>query len=116
MEVNKPSNSQERIKELMKYFSVTQTDISKATGIGRSSISNYVLGIREPKQDSVYLISKAYNVDPVWLMGFDVPMFKSEFADALDVIKEHDEDKAILIAYHKADDVTKEMVRRILGL
>ena len=112
----KPSCSQERLKYLMDHFQINQTELSKRTGVGRSAIANYISGLREPKQKALYDLCKPFNVDPVWLMGFDVPMFRSEFADALDVIKEREEDKELLNAYHRADDITKEMVRRILGM
>ena len=37
-------------------------------------MSEYLSGLYEPKQDKIYLMAQALNVDPVWLMGFDVPM------------------------------------------
>lgn len=112
----KVSNSQERIKYILEYYNLSIPELAKATGLGSTAIYNYVKGIREPKQKAIASICITYNIDPVWLMGFDVPMFKSEFSDALDIIKAHDEDKALLDAYHRADDITKEMVKRILGL
>jgi len=112
----KVSNSQERIKYILEYYNMSVPELSAKTGVGATAIYNYVKGIREPKQKAIALISIAFNIDPVWLMGYDVPMFKSEFADALDVIKEHDENKKLIAAYHRADDITKEMVRRILGI
>lgn len=74
----KVSNSKERIKELMEYYNISQTDISKRTGIGKSAISQYVSGEREPRQDKVGIISESYGLNPAWLMGFDVPMFQSK--------------------------------------
>ena len=51
-----------------------QTDLAKATGLSKGGISNYVIGRYEPKSDIINILAKALNVDPVWLMGFDVPM------------------------------------------
>ena len=39
-------------------------------------MSEYVNGLYDPKQDKIYIMAQALSVDPVWLMGFDVPMEK----------------------------------------
>lgn len=64
----------ERIKTALDIRNVTQTELSKITGIPKSAISQYIKGSFEPKQDRVYLISKALCVSEAWLMGYDVPM------------------------------------------
>lgn len=76
----KSSNSKERLKELMKYYRISQTDICKRTGIGKSAISQYLSGEREPRQDKVSIIADAYSLNPAWLMGYDVPMFSAEIS------------------------------------
>lgn len=72
------SNSKERLNELMNYFGIKQTDLSKRTGLPKSAISMYVSGNRQPRQDKLTIIAEAYGVDEAWLMGYDVPMFKTE--------------------------------------
>ena len=42
--------------------------------IPKSSLSQYLSGDYEPKQDRVYDIAKVLNVSEAWLMGYDVPM------------------------------------------
>ena len=49
-------------------------NLSEKTGIGKSSISQYRNGIVNPKQDRIYLMAQALNVNEMWLMGHDVPM------------------------------------------
>lgn len=39
-------------------------------------MSQYISGAFEPKNDRLYLIAQALDVNPVWLMGYDVPMEK----------------------------------------
>lgn len=119
---DKPSCSQERIKALMDFYNINQTDLSKKSGVGRTAIANYVKGIREPKQDAVYLLSKPFNINPVWLMGYDVPMFATsdaQIAEIADVITSRDkviteEEKVLISAYRNADELTKQMVLRLL--
>ncbi len=50
------------------------SELSSITGISKSSISHYLKGDWEGKQDAVFFISKALNVNEAWLMGYDVPM------------------------------------------
>lgn len=66
------SNFKDRFNEILNDKNTSMADISKITGISRSSLSEYAKGKFVPKQDKVYLISKALDVSPAWLMGFDV--------------------------------------------
>lgn len=66
------SDFKTRFKEALDLKEKTMADISKITGISRSSLSEYSNGKFVPKQDKVFLISKALDVSPSWLMGFDV--------------------------------------------
>ena len=74
----KTSNSQARLKEMMSILEITQTDIVKTTGVLKSSLSNWVNGNREPRQDQISMLSDPYNINPAWLMGYDVPMFNDK--------------------------------------
>ena len=65
-----------RIAKALSIRGMRQADLCEKTKIPKSAISQYVSGAFEPKQDRIYLISQALNVDPVWLMGYDVPMEK----------------------------------------
>lgn len=74
MKVVKVSNSASRIKEIMEIFDISQNEFCKRTGLDASTVSLYINGKREPRQDKLYSISKVFDVDPAWLMGLDVPM------------------------------------------
>ena len=76
----KVTSSNARLKELLKISGDTQADMVRKTGIEKSAISNYINGRREARQDKLILIANAYNVNPGWLMGLDVPM-QSESID-----------------------------------
>ena len=60
-----------RLKSVMKEHKITQTELAKRTGIRQSSISDWLNDRYEPKQDKVYIIAKALNVSPAWLLGYD---------------------------------------------
>ena len=72
------SNSSDRLNELMNYFGIKQADIVQRTGLPKSAISMYANGNRKAPQNKLTIIADAYGVDEVWLMGYDVPMFKNE--------------------------------------
>ena len=63
-----------RLKIALSVRNMTQSELCQKTKIPKSALSEYLKGMYEPKQDRVLLLSEALNVDPVWLMGFDVPM------------------------------------------
>lgn len=69
----------ERLKEAMQLRNIKQVDLVNATGIGKSSISTYIAGSYEPKQRNIYKLAKALNVNEAWLMGYDVPLERSDY-------------------------------------
>lgn len=64
----------QRIREGLALRDMTQADLCRITGIGKSAMSQYVNGGLVPRQDRTLFIAKALNVSEPWLMGFDVPM------------------------------------------
>lgn len=46
--------------------------------LNKPSITNYLNGVYEAKQDNIYALSLILDVDEGWLMGLDVPMEKKE--------------------------------------
>lgn len=72
---NKIKNTfQERLKEAMTLRGMGQSDLVQATGLSKPRISQYVNGVYEAKQQALYVLAKALNVNISWLMGNDVPM------------------------------------------
>ena len=107
--------TKDRLYELMAKRGITQSDIVNRTGIPKSSVSMYVAGTRTPKQDKIAIIANAYNINPVWLMGFDVPMEKEsnnayELGEAMaDIVTGSNEDMSEVMEYYsKISKLTKE--------
>ena len=71
-----------RLKRAMEIRNMKAIDLHDKTGIGKSSISQYMNGKVKPKQDRIYLMAQALNVDELWLMGHDVPMERIERAES----------------------------------
>ena len=67
-----------RLRQALEFRNMSQSELSRLSGIGKSAISQYLSGEYEAKQENIYLMSKPLNVNPAWLMGFDVPMVGDE--------------------------------------
>ena len=67
-------NISSRIQQAMDIRGLKQTDLVERTKISKGSLSSYVSGRYAPKQNNIYLLAKALNVNVEWLMGADIPM------------------------------------------
>lgn len=81
----KKSTTSERLKEYMEKYNLKQVDILEkakpftaeyGVKLNKNDLSQYVSGKVEPGQEKVFILSKALDVDPAWIMGLDVPMRK----------------------------------------
>lgn len=70
--------SAKRIKELIdQKCGGSQQKFADLCGIGKYSVSQYVNAKNSPGNFSAAKISRVFGVDPLWVMGEDVPKFKS---------------------------------------
>lgn len=115
----KVSTSRERLVELMDYYNLSQTELCKRTGLQKSALSNYLNGDREPRQTQLSLIADPFNINPAWLMGYDVPMFMPQPIDTEEAKAIRDsyindtlsiEDRELLDLYHSATPEDRQIV------
>lgn len=59
----------ERLKEAMQQANITSAQLAKQTGIGRSSISQWLSSKYVAKHDKVTALATVLNVSPDWLLG-----------------------------------------------
>ena len=62
-----------RLRTAMDEKSISASELSKISGVDKGSLSNYINGKYAPKQDKVFRIAKALDVDAGWLMTGDEP-------------------------------------------
>lgn len=67
-----------RLSKAVTIRNIKPIELSEKTGIDKSKISSYMSGRYKAKQDGIHVLSKVLNVDPAWLMGYDVPMNESK--------------------------------------
>lgn len=62
-----------RLRRIMNERGISQSELSRLSGIPKSALSQYMSGLFRPKQDRTLSLAKALGVDPAWLLGYDVP-------------------------------------------
>ena len=72
----------QRLKEAMNDAGINLTELSEKSKVSKSSISQYMHGIQSPSNLSSSAIAKVLEVNPVWLMGFDVPKEREAFLES----------------------------------
>ena len=66
-----------RLNLAIKIFGLKQVDIVKKTGIDKTLLNKYISGNSNASQKKISLLANFFNVNPLWLMGYDVPMKKT---------------------------------------
>jgi len=132
MEPERTSTS-ERLKRIMAERHLKQADIlrlvepiAKKYGdhIGSNALSQYVSGKVEPKQNKLFILSKALGLNEAWLMGFDVdPDRRKAHPEEYEIpeddpscfIKVSPHERELLEAY-RANPAMQPAINRILNI
>lgn len=64
------------------------SELEAATDVPKSAISFYLAGKSKPKADRLYIIARALDVSEAWLLGYDVPMARTDEAKKNDQLAE----------------------------
>ena len=110
-----------RLNEVMQERSLKQVDILRLAKpfcekyrerLGRNDLSQYVSGKTEPGQRKLFILGKALNLNPAWLMGLDVP---KEFPDSEPSAKKNDALADIILKARRDEDLI-ELMRELCDL
>ncbi len=63
-----------RLKQAMDLRGIKASELSEKAKIPKSAISQYLSGLYEAKQKSIFKLANVLDVSEGWLMGLDVPM------------------------------------------
>ena len=74
-----------RIEEALTIRNMKQSELCKLANVPKSSLSLYLKGAYEPKQDRIYSMASVLNVSAAWLNGYDVPMERREASQAMEL-------------------------------
>lgn len=113
-----------RLIKAMDREGIRAADLARKTGLLESTISQYRSGYAKPKEDRLVLLANALHVNPVWLMGLDVPMDAPANVqtnaqptdyyldpEAAEIAQRVFDDPDLRILFHAAHDVSPENIR-----
>ncbi|MCI8641596.1 MAG: helix-turn-helix domain-containing protein [Clostridia bacterium] len=60
-----------RLSKALIIRNMKPIDLAKISGINKATISQYLSGRYKAKQNNIYILAKALNINEAWLMGFD---------------------------------------------
>lgn len=101
-----------RIKKALKIKGMKQAELCKLTDIPKSSLSQYLSGDFEPKQDRIYLIARALDVSEAWLMGYDVPMERQK--PPSDKVELTEGEKVLLDLFNRVPEDKQQLVLQMI--
>ncbi len=90
-----------RIEKALSVRNMKQSQLCKLADVPKSSLSLYLKGAYEPKQDKILRMANVLNVSESWLMGYDVPMENEDFPSIADP------------SLTKSEEIMLELFRRI---
>lgn len=96
-----------KIKELRKQNGMEQKDLAKLLNISPKTISSWETNRTQPKMEFISMMCGIFHCRKSDFL--DEPYFDYS-------ININDFDKILIENYHKADDIDREMVNRILSL
>ncbi len=91
-----------RIQLALSNSNMKPQELADKSCIGKASISQYVNGSHAPGNISAKKIGQVLNVNPLWLMGFDVPMEQES-------INVKEDSPKIIQYYEKLNDIGKHV-------
>lgn len=65
-----------RLREALSDSGLSARELSENAGILESSVSHYVNGSHKPSNINAGKMADVLKVNPLWLMGFDVPKYQ----------------------------------------
>lgn len=76
--IKRVAEFKDRLNEALSVRNIKPVELAEKLGVTEGTISQYRKGTTKAKSDRLYEIAQVLDVDPVWLMGVDVPMTKKE--------------------------------------
>ena len=121
MEYERVATCAERIRMALSIRGMKQAELCRRVNMPKSALSQYLSGLYEPKQDRIYLISQALNVNEGWLMGLDVPMERQDKKKGVspEGIKLNEGEQMLVDLFRKVPEdkqqLVLQMIRAALG-
>ena len=114
MEYDRIATCAERIKKALTIKGMKQSELCRLTKIPKSALSQYISGAFEPKQDRIYRMAQALNVNETWLMGLDVPMERQVKKNSPSEAELSEGEKMLLDLFRRVPEDKQELVLQMI--
>lgn len=104
----------ERLADLCYESRQTDSELAKALGISKQTLSAWKCGTRSPKGPTIETIARHFNVPVDWLMGFDVPRI-AEAYEKEKPVPEDELDNELISLLQDLGDLTPEERFQVRG-
>ena len=101
-----------RLAQALAIKGMKQSELCDRANVPKSSLSLYLSGAYEPRQDRIYEMATVLDVDPVWLMGYDVPMKKQK--NSTNELPLTDGDIELLQLFNRIPAESQAMLKELL--
>lgn len=101
------------------YCDGSQQVLAEKAGLNKASVSQYVHGKNVPSSINVKKIADTFDINPAWIMGFDVPLHQEPdpLKEALQEMKDNPKIRTLLSTTKGLTDsdldLIIDMVRRL---
>jgi transcriptional regulator with XRE-family HTH domain len=68
----------DRLQQALDRKGWKAVDLVEKTGVPKGAVSYYLSGRSKPKADRLYIIAQALSVSEAWLLGYNVPMSRTD--------------------------------------
>lgn len=103
----------QRIAQALDIKGMKQAELCKLAKVPKSSLSLYLSGAYEPKQNRIYDMARVLNVSEAWLMGYDVPMERQEKSSP-DKLELTEGEKLLLDLFNRVPEDKQELVLQMI--
>ena len=89
----------DRLNEALKLRGMSAAELSKKSGLAKSSVSRYLTGENVPRSIAIGKMATALNVSPAWILGYNLTIDGKEIVVDMDKLTDGNKEK--LIAYYQ---------------
>lgn len=99
----------DRLNEALRVRNMSRSELAEKSGINKGTISRYLRGETIPRSPAIGKLAQVLNVNPAWILGYDVPM-----EDGIDTESDISPFSADFLT--KMTDVQQQLIMEVMKL
>ena len=105
-----------RLSIALSNLNMRPQELAQKSGVNKASISQYMSGAHAPSNISSGKIGAVLGVNPLWLMGFDVPMERNANKNSASVLYNKLAQQGVDLSGHKGSSFSAEINENAISL